>query len=357
MALLRDASPRAARLGWVLAAAVGALCAVLVLRGNPGHMGICGACFLREIGGSLGMLTGAAPRIFRPEVLGVALGALLWRLGTGRYEARSGSHAATRLVFGALMGLGALVFLGCPFRMLQRLGGGDLNALAGAGGLVLGVGAGVAFERRGYAVGKTAPVPAVVGFLGTAVLVLLGALFLIGGRLQGPGPGEGGPPAHAPWAEALGIALVAGALLSATGFCAISAARGVWRGPRAMLVGAACLVVAYGAVLAAAGRWDAGFAGQPLAHSDHLWSGLSMALVGLTGVLVGGCPVRQVVMTGEGNGDAFVTVIGILLGVVVATNLGLAASPAGTTEAGRAAVVGGLVVSLLYAALATRRAP
>lgn len=354
VSLRGEVGSRSARAGWLLAAAVGALAGVLVWLGNPGNMGLCGACFLRDTAGSLGLLSGSAPRVFRPEILGLMAGALSWRLGTRRYEARSGSDAVTRLVFGALMGAGALVFLGCPFRLLQRLGGGDLNAGVGAAGLVLGVGAGLFFERRGYGVGRTQPAPAALGLLGTLVLLAIGALFLLGGHLQGPGPGEGGPPAHAPWAQALGIALVAGALLSATGFCAISAARQVWGRPRPMLVGALCLVVTYGAVLALDGRWRLGFEGQPFAHGDHLWSVLGMALVGLTGVLVGGCPVRQIVMAGEGNGDAFVTTMGILAGGAVATNLDMVSSSAGTTPAGRVAVVAGLLVSLAYAALTAR---
>jgi len=44
---------------------------VLVYLGNPGNMGVCGACFLRDVTGALGMIVG--PRIFRPEVAGVML--------------------------------------------------------------------------------------------------------------------------------------------------------------------------------------------------------------------------------------------------------------------------------------------
>src|SRR6185436_6551152 len=123
-------------------AAVGALAAWLVAAGNPGNMGVCGACFLRDTGGALGLFA-KGPQYFRPEIAGLALGALAAVLIRRRFSARSGSHAATRFFFGLWMAIGALVFLGCPFRMFQRLGGGDLNALVGAGGLVLGVGAGV----------------------------------------------------------------------------------------------------------------------------------------------------------------------------------------------------------------------
>ena len=38
--------------------------------------------------------------------------------------------------------IGALMFLGCPLRMVIRLGGGDLNALVGLVGFIAGILAG-----------------------------------------------------------------------------------------------------------------------------------------------------------------------------------------------------------------------
>jgi len=47
--------------------------------------------------------------------------------------------------------IGALVFLGCPWRALLRLAGGDWNAIVGLAGLVAGVFAGTLFIRNGSA--------------------------------------------------------------------------------------------------------------------------------------------------------------------------------------------------------------
>jgi len=344
-----DVSRKGLLWGLGLTAAVGALCGALVAAGNPGNMGICGACFLRDAAGCLSLFP-AGPRIFRPEVAGVMLGALAFVVVRRRYAARSGSFATTRFFFGVWMAIGALVFLGCPFRMLQRIGGGDANAMVGALGFVGGVGIGVWFERRGYGVGKTAVAPPAVGLLGPFTAALLFVLFLVGGVLVGPGPGEAGPPAHAPWLVALGLSLVAGAALSATGFCAVSAARQVFARRRRMLAAAGALVAAYAVVALASGEFRLGFAHQPIAHTDALWNVLALALVGLTGVLTGGCPVRQMVMAGEGNGDAFMTVMGLVLGGALAHDLGLVSSMSGPTAAGRWAVAIGLLVSLAYAA-------
>jgi YedE family putative selenium metabolism protein len=317
-------------------------------------MGICGACFLRDTAGSLGLHGNEKVAVLRPEVVGLVLGAFLWVVARGRFQARSGSHAASRFLLGMWMGIGALVFLGCPFRLCQRLGGGDGTALAGAAGLLGGVLAGLAFEKRGYTPGNTAPAPPVVGFLAPALALGLLGMFLAGGLLRGPGPEAPGPPAHAPWGLALGIALAAGAALSATGFCVVSASRQVFAPGKGMLFAAGALIVGYAAVSLATGKFKAGVEDQPAAHRDVLMNILSMALVGLTGVLAGGCPVRQIVMAGEGNGDALLGAAGILAGGALAHNLGLVSSGAGSTVPGRAAVVIGLVFCLVYAAMATK---
>ena len=62
------------------------------------------------------------------------------------------------------------------------------------------------------------------------------------------------------------------------------------------------------------GQFKAGFEGQPVAHADHLWNFLSMGLVGFASVLAGGCPFRQLVLTGEGSVDASMAVLGMVLG-------------------------------------------
>lgn len=325
-----------------LCAAVGAAAAWLVALGNPGNMGICGACFLRDTAGSLG-LAQSGPKYFRPEVAGLILGAFAWKSFRNSYVARTGSHGASKFFFGVLMGIGALVFLGCPFRMLQRLGGGDLNAVVGLGGFLVGVGAGLAMERFGYTAGKTRPAPAPVGWMGPLIAVILMGMSVKNILVAG----DNAPP-HAMAAWSFGIALVVGAALSLTGFCAVSAGRQVFVGPRRMLLGALCLIAGYGIYAASRGAFQISFDNQPIAHQDWLWNAAAMVLVGLTGVLAGGCPVRQMILAGEGNGDALLVVLGIMLGGAIAHNLNLASSGAGVTHDGRWAVGIGLVISVVY---------
>jgi uncharacterized protein len=350
MLLRGKSSPGRTLLGWALAAALGVLCALLVRAGNPANMGICGACFLRDVAGSLGLIQGAGPKILRPEIVGVMLGALVFVVLRSGVSARSGGYGIARFFFGVVMAMAALVFLGCPFRMLQRIGGGDVNGWIGGAGFFGGVALGVVFERRGYSVGRTQVVAAPVGMLGPLVAVLLLVAFLVRGFLLGPGPGASGGPPHAAWALALGVALVAGAMLSATGFCTVAAARNALNRDYRMIGGAALVILAYAALSAAFGSWRFGMDGQPAAHAEVLWNVLAPALVGLTGVLAGGCPVRQIVMAGEGNGDAFLTVMGLLVGGGLAHNLGMVSSGTGTTPEGRWAVILGFAIALAYAA-------
>src|SRR5262245_26334200 len=240
-------------------------------------MGICGACFLRDLAGAVALSPG--PAIFRPEVAGVVLGATLLALGRRRFVARSGSHAVSRFALGVLMAFGALMFLGCPFRMLQRLGGGDLDAWIGLPGFVAGVFLGLSLERRGYSVGKTAPAPAPVGLVGPLVVAGLLVAFLVEGVLRGPGPGPSPPPPHAAWGWSLGLSLVAGVILSATGFCAVSAARQVFQRDRAILAAAGAMIVGYAAIALATGKFDLSTK-APIAHTDGVWNVLGLMLVG-----------------------------------------------------------------------------
>ena len=89
-----------------------------------------------------------------------------------------------------------------------------------------------------------------------------------------------------------------------------------------------------------------GFVGQPVAHDDHVWNFLSMALVGLAATQLGGCPLRQLILSGEGDADAGMTVLGLLVGAAFAHNFLVASSPEGTGMFGPAAVVIGLVFCL-----------
>ena len=88
-------------------------------------------------------------------------------------------------------------------------------------------------------------------------------------------------------------------------------------------------------------------AGQPVAHTVHLWNFLGMALVGLCAILLGGCPFRQLILATQGNGDSCMAVLGMVIGAAFAHNFGFAASPMGVPTAGMIAVGVGLLICVI----------
>jgi YedE family putative selenium metabolism protein len=121
-----------------------------------------------------------------------------------------------------------------------------------------------------------------------------------------------------------------------------------------MLFAALALVAANAVTMMIGGRFRASFDGQPIAHADGLWNFAAMLLVGLTAALAGGCPVRQMVMAGEGNGDALLALVGLVVGAAAAHNMGLVSSQAGPTAGGKIAVIVGILYAAVYAAGITR---
>jgi hypothetical protein len=70
-----------------------------------------------------------------------------------------------------------------------------------------------------------------------------------------------------------------------------------------------------------------------------VWNFAGMVVAGLAFALAGGCPGRQLFMAGEGDGDAAVFVVGMIVGAAVSHNFGLASSPTGVGPYGIHAVV------------------
>ena len=94
---------------------------------------------------------------------------------------------------------------------------------------------------------------------------------------------------------------------------------------------------------------------QPVAHVDGLWNALGMLLAGFACTLLGGCPLRQLVLAGEGNTDSAVTVLGLMAGAAFCHNFGLASSGKGPTPNGKIAVIIGIIVVAAIAVMNTLR--
>lgn len=101
---------------------VGIAAVILQMCGNPKNMGFCIACFERDIAGALSFHSAAKVQYLRPEIIGIVLGALISAVAAKEFKVKSGSSPASRFVLGLFVMIGALVFLGCPLRMVILLG-------------------------------------------------------------------------------------------------------------------------------------------------------------------------------------------------------------------------------------------
>lgn len=157
---------------------VGVAALVLTKLGNPANMGFCIACFERDIAGAVGLHSAAKVQYVRPEIIGLVLGAFIMALAGKEFRPQAGSSPATRFVLGAFVMIGALVFLGCPLRMVLRMGGGDLNALVGLAGFVIGIVIGILFLKRGFSLKRSYPAKLVEGTTLPVVMFVLLVLVL-----------------------------------------------------------------------------------------------------------------------------------------------------------------------------------
>lgn len=333
---------------------IGIIAALLQKFGNPGNMGICVACFERDIAGAVGLHRAAVVQYIRPEIIGFVLGSLGAAYLFKEFRPRTGSAPVVRFVLGVFAMIGALVFLGCPWRAVLRLAGGDANAILGLAGLTFGVFLGTLFLKNGYNLGRTQPTHAAVGWL--LPLTLFGFLALMLIFPQVPGQDKSGvlfysikgPGAmHAPLALSLVIGLGIGFLAQRSRFCTMGALRDLILFKQTHLFGGFIALVVFAFVTnLIVGQFHPGFAGQPVAHNQHVWNFAGMMLAGLAFALAGGCPGRQLFLAGEGDGDAAVFVFGMIVGAAFSHNFGLASSPKGIGPHGMAAVVVGMAVCL-----------
>ena len=320
---------------------IGIAALVLTAHGNPGNMGFCIACFLRDIAGAIGLHSAGKVQYVRPEIIGLVLGSLCAALAAKEFRAQAGSSPAVRFLLGLVVMVGALVFLGCPLRMVLRLGGGDLTAVAGLLGFLGGILVGVAFLKKGFTLGRARTLPAGEGLVLPGIMVMLLVLLLAGPALlhfSEAGPGS----MHAFWGLSLAAGLVVGALCQRSRLCMAGGLRDVFLLKDFTLLSgflAIWITVTLGNLILH--KYNLSALSQPVAHSQYLWSFLGMAAVGWGSILLGGCPLRQLILAGEGNGDSAVTVLGMLVGAAVSHNFSLAGNPDSVAEDGTY-VIGGI---------------
>lgn len=235
------------------------------------------------------------------------------------------------------------MFLGCPLRMMLRLGGGDFNALFALLGFCSAIWVGGKFLNKGFSLRRSYAMPLVDGIaLPVISIVLLIMLLFIPSLLHFSESGPGS--LHAPVALSLCVGLAAGVLAQRSRLCFAGGIRDaimfrdfhLFFGLLAFLA-----AVLLGNLLS--GHFNPGFAGQPVAYNtlaagNFFWAFAGMFIVGLSAVFLGGCPLRQLILAGSGNSDSAISVLGMVVGAALCHTLGLASSADGPTLNGKVAV-------------------
>ncbi len=318
----------------------GLIAMALALAGNPANMAICIACFIRDIAGSMKYHSAPVVQYFRPEILGLVLGSFLLSLYKREFRASGGSSPVIRFFLGVAMMIGALIFLGCPTRMIIRMAAGDISAYVGFVGFILGVATGAYFLKKGFSLGRSYPVKQESGAYFPVILTLIFIMTLVvpsAFAWSESGPGS----IHAPVMVSLAAGLLFGALAYHSRMCFAGGFRDIILMKNfdlfSILLG--IFVVMLGYNLASKNFVLQAFG--PVAHAQSLWNILGLYIVGFAAVLLGGCPARQLILAGQGSADSVVTVLGMFLGAASAHNFGLASAAASRATADVPASLGG----------------
>lgn len=318
----------------------GIVAACLAALGNPANMAFCIACFIRDTAGAMGLHQAEVVQYARPEIIGLVLGAFIISVATKEYRSTAGSSPMIRFVLGVIIMIGALVFLGCPLRMVLRMSAGDLNAWVALIGFILGVATGVFALKQGFSLGRaqatTKASGAVLPVIVVGILILATCTSLL--KVSAAGPGS----LHAPIIMSLVGGLIFGAMAQKSRMCFAGGIRDVIimkNFDLLSVIGGLFVVMLIFNI--ATGKFVVGF-NTPgvIAHSEHLWNILGMYTVGFAAVLAGGCPLRQLILAGQGSSDSGVTVIGMFVGAALCHNFGLAASGTALNPETKAVVAG-----------------
>ena len=308
--------------------------ALLAFLGNPKNMAFCIACFIRDTAGAMHFHNAEVVQYVRPEIIGIILGAFVISLLTREYRSTAGSSPALRFFLGVIMMVCALVFLGCPLRMVLRMAAGDISAYVGLVGFAAGVATGAFFLKKGFSLGRAYTTKKESGYALPIVVAVLFILVLAVPSLfafSEKGPGN----LHAPALVALAIGLLVGIIAQKSRMCFAGSIRDIVLLKDFRLIsvigGLFIVMLAYNLIT----NNFAFVAFGPVAHAQTLWNILSMYAVGFAAVLLGGCPLRQLVLAGTGSSDSVITVLGMFVGAGLAHNFKLAGAPAAVADAAK----------------------
>ena len=330
----------------IMGAVIGIGAVLLSYFGNPANTGLCVACFMENVSGALGFHDNIRMQYLRPEIIGFVLGAFALSLYRREFRSTGGSSPLLRFLVGMLLIIGCAVFIGCPVKLFLRIAAGDISALTGLVGLITGVYVGLEFIENGFRLGEAKKAPKANGLIIPGIMMFLLILAIVQPSFINQSE-KGSAAQHAPFLISIGVGLLVGVLAQRTQFCITGGiARVFLWGPRELMncprsTGMLISICSFfGFALAASlltGQFNFGLQGQPSSTPSYGWAFLGMFLVGFGSVLIRGCPLRQLVAAGQGDNDAGVTVMGMVVGAALVQNWGLGSNAEGTPLEGQIA--------------------
>lgn len=348
----------------LMGAVIGIGAVLLSFYGNPANTGLCVACFMENVAGALGFHDNVRMQYLRPEIIGFVLGAFALSMYRREFRSTGGSSPLLRFLVGMLLIIGCGVFIGCPIKLFLRISAGDLSAIAGLFGLVGGVYVGLEFIENGFRLGEAEPAPRSNGLIIPGLMIFLLILALVQPAFITQSE-KGSAAQHAPFLLSLGVGLLVGALAQRTQFCITGGiARIFLWGPREVMncprsTGLLLSLASFfGFALVAnllTGQFNFGLQDQPSSNPSYGWAFLGMFMVGFGSVLIRGCPLRQLVAAGQGDNDAGVAVMGMLVGAALVQNWGMSGNAEGTPLAGQIAVLTGLCLLCIVGIMNRKR--
>lgn len=331
----------------ISAIVIGIFSSILSYKGNPINTGICISCFIENYAGALKLHKNIYMQYLRPEITFIILGSFLSSIFRKEFQPRVSFSIIYSFFGGFFMIIGSAIFIGCPIKMLLRLAGGDLNAISGIVGLVSGVYLGTYFLKKGIDTSLFTIKKLKKSFSSYFLIAFVMIIFIV--SLVFPGlfseSISGAGAERAPIVLTIILSLIIGFISQISRFCVTGATRNSiilkdFTGILALL----SLVLFAFITNVFLGRFNLGIYGQPGSHTQWIWSFLGMLLTGYIAVIIDGCPFRQLVKTGEGDINAQICFIGMLIAGAFVQNFNILSDSSGPTVSGKIWLLAGFVI-------------
>jgi len=330
---------------------IGAFSSILSYKGNPINTGICISCFMENYAGGLKLHNNTYMQYLRPEITFIILGSFLSSLIRKEFAIRINNSLFYSFIGGFFMIIGSAIFIGCPIKMLLKLAGGDLNSIAGIFGLITGVYIAVYILKEGIDTSffKTAKINKNISSLIFIIFIVTIFITYLMFPFVFAESTTGGGAERAPLFVSIILSFIIGFFAQTSRFCVTGAIRNslILKNNFGFIALIALIFTAFTLNLFLK-QFHLGIYGQSGSHIQWHWSFLGMLLTGYIAVIIDGCPFRQLVKSGEGDINAQIAFVGMLIGGAIVQNFNILSDASGPTTSGKIwLLIGFILFSLI----------